>query len=107
MAIAREDTVLSPRFYTTDFAAMDRIDVSPVRAEWDALIAEMAVDPNKLHFKRTEAFDGVIESLPDGAARGIHRFPRQFDDLRIFRLHPLRRDRQAGQESRTSSSCSS
>jgi magnesium-protoporphyrin IX monomethyl ester (oxidative) cyclase len=66
MAIAREDTVLSPRFYTTDFAAMDRIDVSPVRGEWDALIAEMASDPNKLHFKRTEAFDGVIESLPDG-----------------------------------------
>ena len=66
MAMAREDTVLAPRFYTTDFAAMDRIDVSPVRAEWDALIAEMESDPNKLHFKRTEAFDGVIESLPDG-----------------------------------------
>ncbi|WP_442681087.1 magnesium-protoporphyrin IX monomethyl ester (oxidative) cyclase [Sphingomonas sp. ASY06-1R] len=66
MTIAREDTVLSPRFYTTDFAAMDRIDVSAVRGEWDALIAEMASDPNKLHFKRTAAFDGVIESLPDG-----------------------------------------
>ncbi|HTI30804.1 MAG TPA: magnesium-protoporphyrin IX monomethyl ester (oxidative) cyclase [Sphingomonas sp.] len=64
MAIARKDTVLSPRFYTTDFAAMDRIDVAAVRGEWDALIAEMASDPNKLHFKRTEAFDGVIESLP-------------------------------------------
>ena len=64
-AIAREDTVLSPRFYTTDFAAMDRIDVSSVRAEWDALIAEMASDPNRLHFKRTAAFSGVIESLPE------------------------------------------
>ena len=65
-AMAREDTVLSPRFYTTDFAAMDRIDVAPVRAEWDALIAEMASDPNRLHFKRTAAFDGVIERLPEG-----------------------------------------
>lgn len=66
MEIARQDTILAPRFYTTDFEAMDRIDVSPVRAQWDQLIAEMAADPNKLHFKRTEAFDGVIESLPDG-----------------------------------------
>jgi len=66
MAIARENTVLSPRFYTTDFVAMDKIDVTPVRAEWDKLIAEMVADPNKLHFKRTNQFDGVIESLPDG-----------------------------------------
>jgi magnesium-protoporphyrin IX monomethyl ester (oxidative) cyclase len=66
MSIAQENTVLSPRFYTTDFAAMDRIDVSGVRREWDALIQEMVDDPNRLHFKRTAAFDGVIESLPDG-----------------------------------------
>ncbi|MEN2787911.1 magnesium-protoporphyrin IX monomethyl ester (oxidative) cyclase [Sphingomonas qilianensis] len=65
LAIARRDTMLSPRFYTTDFAAMDRIDISPVRAEWDALIAEMVADPNRLHFKRTDQFDGVIESLPE------------------------------------------
>ena len=63
-AMANMDTVLSPRFYTTDFDAMDRIDVSAVRGEWDALIAEMTADPNKRHFKRTEEFDGVIENLP-------------------------------------------
>ncbi|QLC24768.1 magnesium-protoporphyrin IX monomethyl ester (oxidative) cyclase [Parasphingopyxis algicola] len=63
MEIAKQETVLSPRFYTTDFDALDRIDVSLVREEWDELIAEMVSDPNKRHFKRTEEFDGIIESL--------------------------------------------
>jgi magnesium-protoporphyrin IX monomethyl ester (oxidative) cyclase len=63
MAIARQETVLSPRFYTTDFKALDAIDVSPVRAEWEALMEEMELDRNKRHFRKTEAFDGVIEKL--------------------------------------------
>ncbi len=63
LKMATDDTVLSPRFYTTDFDALDAIDVSSVRGEWDALIGEMEADPNKRHFKRTEAFDGVIEKL--------------------------------------------
>jgi magnesium-protoporphyrin IX monomethyl ester (oxidative) cyclase len=63
MAMARQDTVLSPRFYTTDYAALDRIDVSPVRAEWDALMEEMEGDNNRNHFKRDERFDGAIARL--------------------------------------------
>ncbi len=66
MELALKDTVLSPRFYTTDFKALDRVDVGPVRAEWDDLIAEMASDPNKTHFKRTEPFDDRLENLPVG-----------------------------------------
>jgi magnesium-protoporphyrin IX monomethyl ester (oxidative) cyclase len=62
-AMASEETMLSPRFYTTDFAEMDRLDVSSVRAEWDALIAELASDPNRNHFKRTEAFENVLMQL--------------------------------------------
>jgi magnesium-protoporphyrin IX monomethyl ester (oxidative) cyclase len=63
---AQEDTVLSPRFYTTDFAAMDRLDVSAIRADWDQLIAEMRSDPNKGHFVRDEDWDADLERLPEG-----------------------------------------
>jgi magnesium-protoporphyrin IX monomethyl ester (oxidative) cyclase len=61
---AQQDTVLSPRFYTTDFAAMARIDVSGVRAEWDGLIAELRADPNHNHFVQTEVFKQDFSSMP-------------------------------------------
>ena len=66
MALATQDTVLTPRFYTTDFDALDAIDVSLVREEWDQLIADMVGDPNKTHFRHKNDFAGIIESLePD------------------------------------------
>jgi magnesium-protoporphyrin IX monomethyl ester (oxidative) cyclase len=63
MDLATQDTMLTPRFYTTDFDALDAIDVSAVREEWDALIEEMIGDPNKKHFKQDDRFKGVIENL--------------------------------------------
>src|SRR3954454_2061934 len=63
--MALRETVLSPRFYTTDFAAMDRLDVAPVRAEWDELMAEFARDTNKHHFTRTADFDIDLSTMPD------------------------------------------
>jgi magnesium-protoporphyrin IX monomethyl ester (oxidative) cyclase len=62
--MAQRDTVLSPRFYTTDFEAMGRIDISPVRAEWDGLIAELARDTNKGHFVRNSDFDIDLSTMP-------------------------------------------
>ena len=62
--MAQEDTVLSPRFYTTDFAAMERIDVSRVRGEWDGLIAELRADHNRGHFIRNGDFDRDLSTLP-------------------------------------------
>jgi len=56
-ALAQQDTVLAPRFYTTDFAAMSHISVDSVRAEWDKLIAELRADTNRNHFTRTDVFD--------------------------------------------------
>ncbi|HZH46464.1 MAG TPA: magnesium-protoporphyrin IX monomethyl ester (oxidative) cyclase [Roseococcus sp.] len=64
--MASSETVLSPRFYTTDFAAMDAIDIEPVRAEWDRLMAEFRADPNKGHFVRNELFEQFrMDALPE------------------------------------------
>jgi magnesium-protoporphyrin IX monomethyl ester (oxidative) cyclase len=64
MELAKSRTLISPRFYTTDYAAMNRIDVSPVRAEWDAMIAEYEGDNNHDHFQRDESFKDEIRQLP-------------------------------------------
>jgi len=61
---ARADSLLSPRFYTTDYKAMDRLDVSSVRAEWDAMLAEYEGDNNHDHFQRTPEFAAEIRELP-------------------------------------------
>ena len=53
---AKQESLLSPRFYTTDFAAMNRIDVSPLRTEWDTMLAEYEGDNNHDHFQRTPEF---------------------------------------------------
>ncbi|EAU40233.1 hypothetical protein FP2506_11772 [Fulvimarina pelagi HTCC2506] len=64
---AQEDTLLSPRFYTTDFDKLDKVDVSSVRPQWDKLIAEMKSDPNRGHFKRDENWDKIdLNDLPEG-----------------------------------------
>ena len=65
-AIAAEDTVLSPRFYTTDFEAMDKVNIEAVRREWDELITEMQSDINRDHFKRQGKFDLKLDDLPEG-----------------------------------------
>ncbi len=62
---ATEDTVLSPRFYTTDFEALDRMDISAVRPQWDALMAEFEADVNRGHFVRPKDMQGSFADLPE------------------------------------------
>ncbi len=57
--LAMQNTLLTPRFYTTDFNELDAVDVSPVREDWDKLIEQMRSDPNKGHFKKNEDWDQI------------------------------------------------
>ena len=72
---AQTDTMLSPRFYTTDFEELDAMSVEGVRGEWDVLLAEMRADPNKGHFKRTEEWEIIdLETLPVGLRKELLDF---------------------------------
>ena len=62
-AKAVKSTMLSPRFYTTDFKAMDALDVSSVRADWDVMMKEYEGDNNHDHFQRDAAFADEVRTL--------------------------------------------
>jgi magnesium-protoporphyrin IX monomethyl ester (oxidative) cyclase len=62
--IARTETLLTPRFYTTDFDAMNRLDVRRVRDEFDGLMEEFRRDENRGHFERGPGFESEILELP-------------------------------------------
>jgi len=51
------DTILAPRFYRTDNKAMNAIDISSVRKEWDQMMAEFEADGNIDHFRQEIQFD--------------------------------------------------
>ena len=61
---AEANTLLSPRFYRTDYPAMERLDMSPVRGEWNRMMAEFKADVNGNHFERNAQFDAEVRKLP-------------------------------------------
>ncbi|MDC0834807.1 Mg protoporphyrin IX monomethyl ester oxidative cyclase (aerobic) [Geitlerinema sp. FC II] len=52
-----KDTILTPRFYTTDFEEMSRMDISANEDELRAILEEFRVDYNRHHFVRDEEFE--------------------------------------------------
>ncbi|MGC9503907.1 magnesium-protoporphyrin IX monomethyl ester (oxidative) cyclase [Baaleninema sp.] len=52
-----KDTILTPRFYTTDFEEMAKMDISANEDELKAILEEFRVDYNRHHFVRDEEFE--------------------------------------------------
>ncbi len=59
-----KETLLTPRFYTTDFEEMEKMDLSVNEDELLAIIEEMRVDYNRNHFVRDERFDKSWDDIP-------------------------------------------
>ena len=58
-----KDTILTPRFYTTDFEAMAAMDLRPNEGELEAICEEFRKDYNRHHFVRNDEFDGAADKL--------------------------------------------
>ena len=65
-----KETLLTPRFYTTDFDEMAKMDLSPNEEELEAIIEEFRVDYNRKHFVRDEEFNQSWEHI-DGETRRL------------------------------------
>lgn len=65
-----KETILTPRFYTTDFEEMEKMDISVNEDELLAILEEFRVDYNRHHFVRNEKFDQSWDSI-DGETREL------------------------------------
>jgi len=72
-----KDTILTPRFYTTDFEAMAAMDLRPNQAELEAICEEFRKDYNRHHFVRDCAFDGAAEQMDPETRRVFVEFLEQ------------------------------
>ena len=53
----RRETILTPRFYTTDFEAMANMDIFDLKPDYEAILEEFKFDYNRRHFVRTADFN--------------------------------------------------
>ncbi|MEQ9233331.1 magnesium-protoporphyrin IX monomethyl ester (oxidative) cyclase [Coleofasciculus sp. E2-BRE-01] len=65
-----KETILTPRFYTTDFEAMAQMDISPNEDELLAILEEFRADYNRHHFVRDAEFEQSWEHI-DGETRRL------------------------------------
>ncbi|URR35415.1 magnesium-protoporphyrin IX monomethyl ester (oxidative) cyclase [Thermosynechococcus sp. HN-54] len=65
-----KETILTPRFYTTDFEAMANMDITENKAELEAILEEFRCDYNRHHFVRDKEFEQSWDHI-DGETRQL------------------------------------
>ena len=62
---ASKETLLTPRFYTTDFKEISELDISSNREEIEAIVEEFRIDYNRDHFIRDKEFSNSWNSFDE------------------------------------------
>lgn len=68
--VPAKDTILTPRFYTTDFDEMAEMDISVNEDELQAILEEFRADYNRHHFVRDDQFEESWDHI-DGETRKL------------------------------------
>jgi len=68
--VPAKETILTPRFYTTDFEEMEKMDISVNEEELLAILEEFRVDYNRNHFVRDKEFEQSWDHI-DGETRRL------------------------------------
>ena len=68
--VPAKETILTPRFYTTDFDAVAKMDISVNEEELKAILEEFRTDYNRHHFVRRGEFAQTWEHI-DGDTRRL------------------------------------
>jgi len=68
--VPAKETLLTPRFYTTDFDEMARMDISVNEDELKAILEEFRTDYNRHHFVRDAEFEQSWDHI-DGETRRL------------------------------------
>jgi magnesium-protoporphyrin IX monomethyl ester (oxidative) cyclase len=68
--VPAKETILTPRFYTTDFDAMAKMDISANEDELQAILEEFRADYNRHHFVRSAEFEQSWDHI-DGETRQL------------------------------------
>lgn len=63
--LSGKETLLTPRFYTTDFKEISQLDISSNRSEIEAIVEEFRIDYNRDHFIRDKEFSKTWENFDE------------------------------------------
>ncbi len=70
----RKETILTPRFYTTDFEALANTSISACEEDFKAILAEFQADYNRRHFVRDAEFERSWDHLSDDIKESFRFF---------------------------------